>query len=280
MSRWRFILSARWARYLVLVLVFAAGCAGLATWQMARRAEKVAEISRIEHNYDASPVPLDKALPQPGSYSADDEWLPVRLTGRYRTADQLVVRNRPYGGDTGFEVLVPFTTDEGRVFLVDRGWVPTDNGDGSKPSAIPRAPEGPVTVVARLKAGEGTVPGTTTASGVLASIHLPEVERVLGTRLETSAYGLLASESPAPADRPAPAARPAIDEGPHLSYAVQWVVFALLGFGGLAFVGRQEYRYRNADDPEEQRKAAEREARKALRRSDADEEDALLDQVR
>jgi cytochrome oxidase assembly protein ShyY1 len=278
-SRWRFILSARWARYLVLVLVFAAACAGLATWQMARRAEKVAEISRIEHNYDASPVPLDTALPEPGSYTADEEWLPVRLTGRYRTEDQLVVRNRPYNGTTGFEVLVPFATDDGRVFLVDRGWVPTDNTDGSTPAAIPDAPDGAVTVVVRLKSGEGTVPGTTTATGVLASIHLPEVERVLGVELETSAYGLLATEEPAPAERPAPAARPEIDEGPHLSYAVQWVVFALLGFGGLVFVGRQEYRYRNADDPDQQRKAAVRAAKKASRRTDADEEDALLDRV-
>src|SRR4051812_37675912 len=274
------MLSARWARYLVLVLVFAAACAGLASWQIARRAEKVAEIHRIEHNYDASPVALDKALPEPGAYTADEEWLPVLLTGQYRSADQLVVRNRPHDGNTGFEVLVPFVSDDGRVFLVDRGWVPTDNSDGGVPAAIPEAPEGPVTVVARLKAGEGTVPGTTTATGVLASIHLPEVERVLGTDLESSAYGLLASEDPAPADRPAPAARPEIDEGPPLSYAVQWVVFALLGFGGLAFFARQEYRYRNADDPEEQRKAAEREAGRAARRSDADEEDALLDEVR
>jgi cytochrome oxidase assembly protein ShyY1 len=276
-SRWRFILSARWARYLVLVLVFAAACAGLATWQMARRAEKVAEISRILHNYDASPVPLDAALPQPGSYRADEEWLPVLLTGEYRTEDQLVVRNRPYNGTPGFEVLVPFETDAGRVFLVDRGWVPLDNGDGGVPAAIPEPPEGPVTVVARLKAGEGTVPGTTTATGVLASIHLPEVERILGTSLETSAYGLLASEDPAPADRPAAAPRPEIDEGPHLSYAVQWVVFALLGFGGLVFVARQEYRYRNADEPDQQRRAAARAAKKAGRRTDADEEDALLD---
>ena len=279
MSRWRFILSARWARYLVLVLVFAAGCAGLASWQVARRAEKVAEITRIEQNYDASPVPLDEALPEPGSFAAEQEWQRVVLTGEYRTEDQLVVRNRPRGGAPGFEVLVPFETDSGRVFLVDRGWVSI--ADGGAPAAIPEAPDGPVTVVARLKPGEGTVAGaTTTSTGVLASIHLPEVERVLGTPIEDSAYGLLASEDPAPAERPAPAARPEIDEGPHLSYAVQWVVFALLGFGGLVFAGRQEYRYRNADDPEEQRRAADRAAKKAVRRTDADEEDALLDSVR
>src|SRR3712207_6884976 len=38
------------------IFVFAAGCAGLASWQVARRDAKVAEISRIVDNYDAAPV--------------------------------------------------------------------------------------------------------------------------------------------------------------------------------------------------------------------------------
>lgn len=275
MSRWRFVLSLRWARYLMLVLVFAAACAALAWWQVSRRDEKVAEITTIEQNYDAAPIPVAGALP----FTADEEWLPVELTGQYRSVDQLLVRNRPHGGTPGFEVLVPFETDDGRLFLVDRGWVPPGS-TGAEPAAVPPPPEGDVTVVARLKPGEPSVAGGTTASGVLASIQLDEVARLLGEPIETSAYGLLASEDPAPAETPRPRERPSVDEGPHLSYALQWVAFGLIGFGGLVFAIRQEYRYRNADDPDEQRRAAERDARRATRRTDADEEDALLDRAR
>jgi cytochrome oxidase assembly protein ShyY1 len=278
-NRWRFVLSARWFRYLVLVLVFAAGCVGLAEWQLARHDEKLAEISRIQNNYDATPVPFEEQLPEPGGYSADDEWQPVRLTGEYQAGNQLLVRNRPRDGQSGFEVLVPFQADSGRIFLIDRGWVPIGS-DPAAPDSVPAPPDGRVTVVARLKAGEPDVPGGTTSTGVLASIQLDEVARVLGEPIETSAYGLLADEDPAPAERPLAAARPELDEGPHLSYAFQWVAFALLGFGGLAFAIRQEYRYRNSDDPEEQRKAAARAARRASRRTDADEEDELLDASR
>ncbi|MCU1569802.1 MAG: hypothetical protein JWR33_543 [Naasia sp.] len=276
MSGWRFVLSARWARYLLLAVIFALACAGLASWQLARRDEKVQEIRYIQQNYDSPPTPLAELLPERDDYSRADEWRPVVLTGSYQGEDQLLVRNRPKDGDGGFEVLVPFRTDQGAVFLIDRGWIPLAS-DGSSPSEAPPPPPGEVTVVARLKGGEPSLPGGTTASGILASIQLSEVERLLDEPIYSAAYGLLDSEDPAPPERPAAAVRPELDEGPHLSYALQWVIFALIGFGGLAFAIRQEYRYRNADEPEEQERAARRAQRRAAKPTDDDVEDALLD---
>jgi hypothetical protein len=68
-----------------------------------------------------------------------------------------------------------------------------------------------------------------------------------------------------------------IDNGPYLSYAFQWILFAIMAFGGLAWALRAEYRKQNANDPVEQERAAER-ARKAKLRapSDADIEDAEI----
>jgi hypothetical protein len=72
--------------------------------------------------------------------------------------------------------------------------------------------------------------------------------------------------------------KPVADEGPHLSYAFQWIVFGVMAFFGLGWAVRREYRILNQDDPAEQARAAER-ALKAARkpRSDAEIEDALLD---
>ncbi|QTX04729.1 SURF1 family protein [Agromyces archimandritae] len=235
---WRFLVSGRWAGYLALVIVFAIVCSGLGTWQLNRRAEALTEVARIDANYDADPVPVAEALPDPDGFDADDKWLPVELTGRYLTDEEVLVRNRPYGGSVGYEILTPFRTDDGLVFAVDRGWVPpaSDGGIGE----VPAAPDGHVTVAARLKAGEGTIDGRTSTAEVLATINLDELAERVGEPTYTGAYGLLVSQ--ADGELPYPSARPERDEGPHLSYALQWYVFALLAFIGLVWAARQEKR--------------------------------------
>lgn len=286
MNRWRFALSKRWAGYLALTVVFAIVCSGLGMWQFARRAEARLEIDRIDANYDASPVPVAEALPELDSFDVSQRWLPVRLEGRYLPTEELLVRNRPLNGQPGFEVLTPLLLDDGTVFVVDRGWLPTGQ-DQDAPDAVPAAPEGRVTVVARLKAGEPTLAGrqTVEGSGQIPTINLSQVADGLAAddydATYTGAYGLVASEDPSPADAPIPAFRPVRDEGPHLSYALQWFVFAILAFIGLGWALRQEYRVVNSEDPEEQERAADRERRRAARGpSDSETEDAILDSAR
>ncbi|HWM33987.1 MAG TPA: SURF1 family cytochrome oxidase biogenesis protein [Pseudolysinimonas sp.] len=262
----------RWGGYIVLVIVFAVACGLLSWWQWSRRADAVAEIQRVETNYDAAPVPVGTVLPALDDWDIDDEWVPVELHGSYLADEQLLVRNRPYRGASGFEVLVPFRLDDGRVFVVDRGWVPVGSSIEA-PDAVPPPPAGPVTVVARLQAGEPELPGRTAPEGQLATIHLPAVAERTGPGTYTGAYGLLASEDPAAeTGRPAPALKPDADEGPHLSYALQWIAFGILAFIGLFWAIRRERRI--AALPEAERAAA----RAPRRRSDdSDYEDAVLD---
>ena len=50
-----------------------------------------------------------------------------------------------------------------------------------------------------------------------------------------------------------------------------------MGFVGLSYAARQEFRARNAEDPDERERAEERARRRAARpRSDAEVEDELL----
>lgn len=274
---WKFAFTRRWAGYLALTILFAAVCSGLGVWQLARRAEALAEIAKVDTNFDATPVPIADALPTLESFEEAQKWLPVEVTGTYLTDEQLLVRNRPLNISPGFEVLTPLRLTDGSVFIVDRGWVPTGQNQDA-PDVVPQAPSGQITVVARLKAGEPTLAGRTASGNQIATIDLTDVAKRVGEPAYTGAYGLMASEDPAPAERPVAVTRPVRDEGPHLSYAFQWFVFGLLAFIGLGWAIRQEYRTVNADDPDERERAAERERRRAARpRSDAQVEDELLD---
>lgn len=261
----------RWGGYLAVVIVFAVACGLLSWWQWARRADAVAEIQRVAVNYEAPPIAVDEALPALDAWEEADEWLPVELHGRYLVDDQLLVRNRPYNGASGFEVLVPLLLDDGRVFVVDRGWVPVGSSIEA-PDAVPAPPDGDVTVTVRLKPGEPTLLGRSAPEGQLATIHLPSVADLVGDETYTGAYGLLASEDPAPADRPAPALKPEADEGPHLSYALQWIAFGVLAFVALVWAFRRERRI--AALPAEEQAAARAPKRRS---ADSDYEDAALD---
>lgn len=269
----------RWVGYIVFVIVFAVACTMLSMWQFARSEEARLEVDRVTVNWDAEPEPLASVLGPTASFDPDTKWVPVEVTGEYLADEQILVRSRPYDGRPGFAVVVPFLTDEGTVFAIDRGWVPQGSAQDS-PDVVPAPPEGHVSVVARLKAGEPELPGRSAPEGQLASIHLPAIAELVGDATYTSAYGVLDSETPAVDPRPFATRKPAADEGPHLSYALQWILFGVLAFIGLAWAVRHDYRQRHAQEPEEMARAAAR-AEKVARKgpTDADVEDEILDSI-
>jgi len=276
MRGWTFTLSRRWLGYLALVVAFAIACVCLSLWQLARRDEARQEITRVEQNWDARARPIDEVLPELDSFDSDDKWVRVSLTGRYLTEDELLARGRPLDGNPGFEQLVPFLLEDGTVFVVDRGWLPVGN-EQDAPDTDPVPPQGLVTVVVRLKAGEPTVAGRSAPEGQIATVHLPTIAELVDAPTYTGAYGLLDTEEPT-ANRPKAFPKPVADEGPHLSYAFQWIVFGIMAFIGLGWAIRQEYRIRNADDPEERERAELRRKKAAAKpKSDAQIEDELLD---
>lgn len=279
MREWRFALSKKWLGYLAVAVVFAIICVVLSHWQWQRRAENLALQDRLNDNYNARPVDIASILPDLDSYRSADEFTPVKVTGRYLVDKTFLARDRSYNGYPGFEVLVPLQTGSGDVFIVDRGWVPSGNTHDA-PDSIPAPPSGVVTVVARLAASEGDIPGRTDVPGTneLARIQPSDIAKRLQLPTYTAAYGQLKHETPSAATLPKLAQKPQIDWSLNLSYAIQWVMFALAGFGFLIYVIRQEYDAVNSDE-EDQRWLEEERERKRLRRgpTDADIEDQELD---
>lgn len=276
MSEWSFLRSPRWAGYLALVVLFAIACSALGTWQLNRRAEALAEVARIDANYDAEAVPVAEALPDPAAFDVDQRWLVVALEGEYLADEEVVVRNRPFAGSSGFEVVTPFRLDDGTVFMVDRGWI-AQASDG-RPSEYAAPPTGHVALEARLKAGEGRIAGRTSTGNEFATIDLPELADRVGEPAYTGAYGVLVQSGADASEPPLAASRPERDEGPHLSYALQWFVFALMAFVGLGWAANQERKaLAEASASPDAPKAPREPKRPPRERRDADIEDEILD---
>ncbi len=273
MSR-RMPTAVRWGGYVAIAVAFAVACAFLSNWQFTRNAERSAQLGLVEANYEASPGVLDALMPDDDALPVDSEWHPVALRGSYLVDDTLLVRNRPHGGTSAFEVLVPFRTEEGRILLIDRGWIPP--AENSDPSAIPLPPQGVVEVVARLREGE-SLPrsGRVDAPpGQVPTISLPLIATTLGSPpgLITGAYGILVAETPPAADMPQPLESPSEDPGPYLSYAIQWILFAVMGFAFIGYVIRTEVQARR-----EESTGKRTPPRRNRRDTDAEDEDALAD---
>lgn len=278
-DRWRFAFTRRWFTYLAMAVAFAIACGFLSHWQFGRNAQTLAANSLLQVNYGAPAVSAASILPTKDFYAHAIEWRKVTLVGEFLPSKQLLERDVSRGANDGFDVLTPFRLTDGSIFIVDRGWVEVGLRVSTPvPSYIPAAPTGLEHVTVHIHASQPVIPGRIAPKGQISEINLPTVAKMDKlTDVYVGSYGTMSSETPAPAERPLRAPKPTIDNGPFLSYAIQWILFALMAFGGLAWALRAEYRVRNADDPLVREQAAERDRKAALRPpTDAQIEDAQI----
>lgn len=232
----------RYATWVALVAVFSTACWFLSQWQFARRAQVVASNNLVINNYDQKPVAFSATVTNLDSFEPKLEWRPVSVHGHYLVNATWLVRNRPMDGNPGFLQLAAFRTDAGEIIFIDRGWLPT--GDlQDRPDHVPAVPTGAETLVGRLRAAEPKLDRTAPV-GELPSIDTRQATSELPNgvsdlRVYTAGYLRLTTESPK-ADRGTELPKPELDEGNHLSYAFQWLLFALMAIGAVVWAIKQE----------------------------------------
>jgi surfeit locus 1 family protein len=106
----------------VVCAVLFAALTALGIWQVERLSWKRELIATVTDRIAAPPVTLNSAL----AMGASAQYRRVRLVGRFDNAKEAYVFGTGVEGAPVFHVIVPFTSDDGRVMLVDRGIVPRD----------------------------------------------------------------------------------------------------------------------------------------------------------
>jgi surfeit locus 1 family protein len=127
------------AAFAAVVLFVIAG-----NWQHRRMLEKEALQSHIEKAAALAPVPLPRSVVD----WRDWRYRQVELRGEYDAKRQILIDNRVHAGRVGFEVVTPLDLVDGRVVLVDRGFVP--GGPSRRELPSPPPPAGVVTVQGRI----------------------------------------------------------------------------------------------------------------------------------
>jgi cytochrome oxidase assembly protein ShyY1 len=240
---YRFLLRPRWIAFHLLVVAGVVAMVNLGTWQLRRLDERQAFNAKVESRFDVAAAPLDDVLAE--GEPADVEWRRVTAAGTYLADEQLLVVNRFQNGRAGQNVVTPLLLDDGRVLIVNRGFVPYT-------ADVPPAPSGRVAIDGRVRPSQERRTGQLTDPG---DGDLTEIQRIDIPRLAPQLPGdvvdvyvdLLASNPPEAGGIPEPVVAPDLSEGPHLSYAVQWFIFAACAVVGWVLAVRRSIASRRRD---------------------------------
>ena len=218
----KFILSRRWLLFALAVAVLAYGCWWLGEWQFSRLEERKERNAVTERNLAAEPRPVADVLGVGEPVDPGEEWLRVRATGTYDADQSVIVRYQTRDGASGVDVVTPLRLeDSGRLLLVDRGWMATDNRGDTAPD-VPEPPAGTVEVVGWVRAD---ATGDSTARARKARGNDPDDGHnadgtMLGHGARADKHGMDEDQIPAP--------HPTVLDlatilGAHLQFGEQWV---------------------------------------------------------
>jgi surfeit locus 1 family protein len=222
---------------LALLAVFgmAAVCVRLGFWQISRLHEKQAlnaALRAAEH----APSLVVTGEPPPLA-TARLHTLEVR--GTFDETRQFLLSGRAHGGAPGVDVVTPLRVNGATTaILVDRGWLYSADAATARPQSYPEPGERTIRgFVEDLRHGAGGAAVRRLAgdSVSLWSARWLDADSVRG-RLPYAVADYVVRQSPGPGvpDEPRRSLPKPYDETMHLSYAVQWFLFAAILLGGSA----------------------------------------------
>ena len=212
----------------LVAILLIAGCLWASQWQFHRGEDRKARNNTIEEHIKIPEVELTTLT----SNVKLHEWRSVTATGRFDANEQILLRNRYFEGKYGYAVLTRFTTEGGDSIWVDRGWVAAGASATIAPETPP-VPTGLVSIIARLRLDSSLPSGSFFALPINRDGELISKLNAQSGSSSEDYYLDLVSGSVPDLTPTAPAQIPSLSDGPHLAYAVQWILFA-----GLVVYGR------------------------------------------
>jgi len=210
-----------------LAVVLAALCVRLGFWQLHRLHERRARNAGVAAARALPPIDL----PAVGVAVESLAERRVRATGVYDWAHEHVWHARTYQGAPGVTLVTPLRLADGSWLLVDRGWAPSADAYHVDGAHFREADTALVAGLAERAPRDRGDADPRRLADSLGGAVLPVVVQLLpGDANARLPLGLV--RWPAPE----------LDEGPHLSYTVQWFSFAVIILVGTFALLRKQAR--------------------------------------
>ena len=238
----RVLLSPRIVVLHVFTIVLVVTMLSLSSWQWDRHRERAEFNDEVRARAAEVIRPLTDVLeehPEP----VDAQWYTVEASGSYTEPTMRLV-NVSQDGVAGYDVVTPLVLDDGRILIVNRGFLPLSQD-------MPTVEIGDrVSVVGRVRTTDERRFGEVDNSPQATLTDIQRIDLALldeaidGEVLDVSIDAL--SSNPTDDARLAPVAAPTLSSGPHLSYTVQWILFSLCAIGAWALLVRRALRAASA----------------------------------
>ena len=234
---YRFLLKPKWIAFHLLCALTIAGMVWLSFWQIRRLHQHDAFKGEVQRRTELAIAPLEQ-LAEGGPLNPQaTEWRRVSVSGTWVASPTFEVVNVSQTGESGHDAVAGLQLADGSILVVNRGFA-------AGTTALPSLPTGTVRLTGRLRTSQtaGALQGTDNGAQALTQIRRVDLTALApqftGRTVQPVYLDQLSSVPAEPSLTPV--VFPDLNGGPpHLSYAVQWLIFSLCVLAGWALAVRK-----------------------------------------
>ena len=209
----------RWIALTAFLLIMIYLFIRLSDWQFDRYNTRIQNNEITTTALSSEPINLTDL----SQVSDLKDWQKVSIKGEFINSDAKLLRRQYLESSLGFWVITPLKLDNDQVILVNRGWIPIAESSTSQ-QEIPSSQQGDVTIIGYVQTLKDT--RREPEDLPLNQINYLNSTNFSSQPLSTN-YLQLASLTPMD-NQVAIIPLPELSNGPHFSYAIQWILFALM----------------------------------------------------
>ena len=209
----------RWIALTAFLLIMIYLFIRLSDWQFDRYNTRIQNNEITTTALSSEPINLTDL----SQVSDLKDWQKVSIKGEFVNSDAKLLRRQYLESSLGFWVITPLKLDNDQVILVNRGWIPIAESSTSQ-QEIPSSQQGDVTIIGYVQTLKDT--RREPEDLPINQINYLNSTNFSSQPLSTN-YLQLASMTPID-NQVAIIPLPEFSNGPHFSYAIQWILFALM----------------------------------------------------
>ncbi len=198
----------------------------MGTWQLSRLEWKNNLQAQYDLGMQTAPIALESIAEDA---LTEDTYRHVFYKGEFIHDTEVHLGGRRWHGKTGYQLITPMKIADGRIFLVNRGWIPFELKDKeNRPDSISKTNISGTAVIRLPDSAKLFTPSNHPEKNFWFTLDLPAIEQFTNLKLEPIVLEAIDS-APDLNQFPIPSDGVRIFRNDHLGYALTWYLLAIAG---------------------------------------------------